>query len=429
MALFNSYPLIDFFNRLHDAIKRKIGEYNCLQLKSFSDQEFNAFVDYYRINKIEIDLDKSILEPRNGTGEVYNYDSQVFEDEPEYIDVQGKYIRYSVPVLGEWQLLKYDPASNVYLFDGTHDENYKEIELKNGNNPNECFILFEIFIPDFELKDKTKEEVAKIVSDKRDEYIYSTLRKIRQINNAILNFNNELPKYIQNIIDTKIKDDSSLAFLSEAIGVEIQNRNGSQEKGSKVQILPQRVDVMLPQRKKYNGFNLDTNNYSAIISTIRNHLTATEDNPSVIKFLNDEEMIRDTILWALNTNYIVAKGETFRNEGKTDISVSFNDKSVFVAECKVWKGEAYLREGIDQLLSYSTWRDSKMAIIVFNLKNKDFSAVCCSAKAVVKKHPAFSRTLKDNKQNFFECEFKDLNNEESTITLSLICANYVTRNE
>ena len=98
-----------------------------------------------------------------------------------------------------------------------------------------------------------------------------------------------------------------------------------------------------------------------------------------------------------------------------------------MAECKIWKGSQYFNEGIDQLLSYTTWRDSKMAMIVFNLNNQDFSVVCSEAKQCMEKHHFFKRIISDEKQNFFECEFVDPNNQDSSITIAVLCANFVNR--
>ena len=128
---------------------------------------------------------------------------------------------------------------------------------------------------------------------------------------------------------------------------------------------------VLPDKKVYEGYYLDNANYRAILQTIREHLVATETLPKPIQKLSDEELIRDTILWALNANYIVATGETFRAAGKTDINVSFSDKSAFIAECKVWHSPNTFSEALEQVYSYATWRDCRIAILIFNLKNKD----------------------------------------------------------
>jgi hypothetical protein len=60
-----------------------------------------------------------------------------------------------------------------------------------------------------------------------------------------------------------------------------------------------------------------------------------------------------------------ATGETFNFQGKTDILIRVDEKNVFIAECKFWKGEKVFIGTIDQLLSYLSWRDTKAAVIVF----------------------------------------------------------------
>lgn len=69
-----------------------------------------------------------------------------------------------------------------------------------------------------------------------------------------------------------------------------------------------------------------------------------------------------------------ATAETFRGSGSTDILFVENDRSVFIAECKFWKGPASLTGTLEQLLDYATWRDAKAALLIFS-RNKDFSQV------------------------------------------------------
>jgi hypothetical protein len=89
-----------------------------------------------------------------------------------------------------------------------------------------------------------------------------------------------------------------------------------------------------------------------------------------------EEDIRNFFLAALNTYFEgQATGETFRKSGKTDILISEKNRAAFVAECKLWRGEQYLLEGLDQLLAYATWRDSKCAILLFNKNVAGFESI------------------------------------------------------
>jgi len=64
-----------------------------------------------------------------------------------------------------------------------------------------------------------------------------------------------------------------------------------------------------------------------------------------------EEDLRWQILVMLNSHYEGrATGETFNCQGKTDVLIRDGDRNVFIAECALWKGEAYLTEKIDQIL-------------------------------------------------------------------------------
>jgi len=95
----------------------------------------------------------------------------------------------------------------------------------------------------------------------------------------------------------------------------------------------------------------------------------------VVKGSLEEEAIRTHFLIQLNGHYEgTATGETFNAAGKTDILIRIENRNIFIAECKFWRGSKSLGEAIDQLLSYLTWRDSKCALLIFN-QTKDSSAV------------------------------------------------------
>ena len=105
----------------------------------------------------------------------------------------------------------------------------------------------------------------------------------------------------------------------------------------------------------------------------------------------DEEALRSHFLVQLNGHYEgQATGETFNYEGKTDILVRVDGRNIFIAECKYWGGSKKLFETIDQLLGYATWRDTKVALIIFN-RNKNLSAVLATVPGVVTSHPSFKQ--------------------------------------
>lgn len=137
---------------------------------------------------------------------------------------------------------------------------------------------------------------------------------------------------------------------------------------------------------------LTTDDYEHIITVIDNMAQVMERSPSAFKSM-DEESLRSHFLVQLNGHYEGnATGETFNYSGKTDILLRAEGRNIFIAECKYWSGPKKLLETIDQLLSYSSWRDTKTAIIVFN-QRKNFTSVLEAITPTIKEHKNFKREL------------------------------------
>jgi hypothetical protein len=135
---------------------------------------------------------------------------------------------------------------------------------------------------------------------------------------------------------------------------------------------------------------LEESEYQHILDVVESMVKVMERSPKAFHNI-DEESLRTHFLVQLNGHYEgQATGETFNFQGKTDILIRSGDRNLFIAECKFWGGPAKLKETIDQLLGYLTWRDSKAAILLFN-RNRDFSKVLAAIPEVVKSHPNFQK--------------------------------------
>lgn len=108
-----------------------------------------------------------------------------------------------------------------------------------------------------------------------------------------------------------------------------------------------------------------------------------------------------------------ATGETFNKKGKTDILLRYQGSNIFIGECKFWRGKKSLLKTIDQLLGYLTWRDSKVAIIMF-VPNKDFSTVLATMRESINEHSNFLRIVSDKETTWLNCEFH-LNDDRNRI--------------
>lgn len=147
--------------------------------------------------------------------------------------------------------------------------------------------------------------------------------------------------------------------------------------------------------------------YTDIREVLYNVGRAIERKPSLYRDKHEEDL-RDIFLLFLETRYEAATGvgEAFNKKGKTDILLKYakDGTNLFVAECKFWKGQKKLTEGIDQLLGYLTHRDTKTALIFF-VDQKEMTAVVSTIKTEIIRHENYSRHIKDTYEHSINYEF------------------------
>jgi hypothetical protein len=133
-----------------------------------------------------------------------------------------------------------------------------------------------------------------------------------------------------------------------------------------------------------------------------------------------EEELRDVFNAFLNTHYLgTATGETFSRKGKTDIHIQFDNKSAYIAECKIWSGEKKLQDAINQLFSYTTWHDVKTSIIIFNKDNKDFVKLLDTIRIFLEKYDLCQSHTPISK-NEWSCKFIKNKDNSQIINIQII---------
>lgn len=159
--------------------------------------------------------------------------------------------------------------------------------------------------------------------------------------------------------------------------------------------------------------------YEEILRIMKNMVRVMELSPDAFQNMGEEDL-RTHFLVQLNGAFGGnATGETFNFQGKTDILIRVNGKNVFIAECKFWKGEKAFLGTIDQLLSYLSWRDTKAALLIFN-RNMDFSAVLAKTDETARTHAHFKRDLGKSDESTFRYIFKQPNDSNREITLTVL---------
>lgn len=163
-------------------------------------------------------------------------------------------------------------------------------------------------------------------------------------------------------------------------------------------------------------------NYEHILTIMQNMAQVMERSPSAFHHMGEEDL-RSHFLVQLNGHYEgQATGETFNSQGKTDILIRSDGRNIFIAECKVWGGPKRLLETIDQLLSYSSWRDTKTAVVLFN-RNQDFSKVLDTIPETTRQHPQYKRDLSNPSETEFRYVFSNRDDQNRELFLTIMAFN------
>lgn len=142
--------------------------------------------------------------------------------------------------------------------------------------------------------------------------------------------------------------------------------------------------------------------YEHTLGIIRSWVKALERTPGDYA-KSQEEALRDALLVMLNTHFEGdGQAEAYNKSGKTDILIRVEDRNIFIAECKRWAGDKAAVEALDQLLGYTTWRDSKLALIFF-VNRKDIKAVVEKARTILSGHASFARWLEPEDEGELKC--------------------------
>lgn len=164
---------------------------------------------------------------------------------------------------------------------------------------------------------------------------------------------------------------------------------------------------------------LPAEEYEHILSIVADMAKVIERSPKAFAGMK-EEGLRHHFLIPLNGQYEGdATGETFNFEGKTDILIRRDGRNTFIAECKFWDGPAKLTKTIDQLLSYTSWRDTKTALFLFN-RGRELSKVLAQISPTAAAHPNFVREIPQGGQTDFRFILRHRDDPERELTLTIL---------
>jgi len=216
---------------------------------------------------------------------------------------------------------------------------------------------------------------------------------IDSINSNINEYNTSLDRHIKYYVSNRKKTLQTMESKANALIFPIKRRD-KPPPTFQVPIKRKQVKLVPPSKEEISAKKIAPSIapeiYEAILEICNSMSLVMERNPGTFREF-DEESIRDVFLLVLNAFFEgEATGETFNKKGKTDILIRHENSNLFIAECKFWAGAKVLNDTIDQLLGYTTWRDSKTAIFIFN-KTVQISTILNKLDSLVKENKNYKR--------------------------------------
>lgn len=392
MLIYNLYKYISHhFEKILMDIKDIIHRQKDDYILNVNEQEYIEYLaQEFELNFVSFDFENITVDSyeKEVPSNLYCIERFMFYEDTVPMIKRPVY-RYYIPYSGDISLLKYVPKDSFTL-------NPLEISV----NQTELYVVVEIV--DYQ---NNPESIKQEFEEKKR----NLLTNFDKLKTDCEIFNSQLKHNIEEAFNKRKTEILSKTNILTQLGVPIRKReNVSTTFSIPNPKLREKIIIEKPIVNKDKILaepTLDIKTYNEILKLINDVGKNLERMPSTYSGLR-EEALRDHINLVLDPNFQMGSvtGETFNKKGKTDIMLRYDSSVVFVAECKFWQGESVYLKTIDQLLSYLTWRDSKVAVINF-VKNKEISNVLEVIKQVTVNHPNYIAYTTDNDENWFNYKF------------------------
>lgn len=397
--LFIKYDLRRVIEAHKKAMNDEIDDINGNKLLNTDVEKLvNYFKEKYLLLTPQLHEDKITVDQEESQIDVSGDPNRLIWDKSKPFYITGTKVDFYVPYEGDKDLFDCKPSTYTL-------------------NPPRGVVTETNLILTFQTT-KHKSEEIKSSFKRRLDSIKSYLTNIK---NGVAEFNSQIEDKIKIRINSrreKVKSDQGLAA---SFGFPIRKREGASQTyvvpEVKRKIIPRMPEPTISPSKPEPV--LDMAEYEHILQIISNMVTVMERSPKAFIDMKEEDL-RTHFLVQLNGQYEgQATGETFNAGGKTDILIRVNNKNIFIAECKFWKGKEYLKKAIDQLLGYTSWRDTKTSILVFN-RNKNTSEVLSQIPTVIETHQNFVRKVDCNSETGFRFVMYHKNDKKRELTVTVL---------
>ncbi len=400
MKTFNTYDLSSIIEQRKNEIQQYINSLSDEEILSEQDEIIeNNMYEKYKI--VPIEIGDEIIENRKIVKTVikeYNpfYKSDRFY-EPEFFKIDGVKVTATYPYQGEKFL--FECRASIFSISGTPN-----IDIYNGY----------IELSAEETLDRMSNENNKdVLFNKINKTLLDVKKYIGYANSDITVFNNSIRQIVQNELKKRKEKADKFYAISKMLEIPIHQSNPKVIEEIKIS---RKIEPIIRKTPKTTEeYCISDEIYTSILKMIKHQGSTFERTPEVYNKMQEEDL-RNIILGYLNGLYQgKANGECFRKKGKTDISIEYENRAAFIAECKIWAGKKVFSSALSQLQSYITWRDNKLSLILFS-RNKDFFNVIKEIKESMPLEDNYI-SYKELDKNEFELKLKSKTSESQNLVI------------
>lgn len=272
-------------------------------------------------------------------------------------------------------------------------------------------------------------EGVNLVTDTVRNQVHQSLADIAQnlkyLQSDAGRFNGNLYSYAHALIEQRRKKLLTDRNLVSALGYKLKERASDDNAESppyereKLYLLPPEAST-LPYKPEPL---LLTKDYARIIEVFQRSAHQLSFSPLAISTMN-EAALRAYCLIQLNAQFEgKGTGEIFTFESESDIRIFIDGKNIFIAECKLWQDAQGFTDGLQHLLSYPCWRDTKAAYILVNRADNFLQVIEAIREAAIA-HSNFKRQLPQLSETAYPYVFahNDDRNREMLLTILAVDA-------
>lgn len=388
MELFNLGYVSAYFDLITENLRREINALSDAEIILTDKNDWLVyFSNKYAIEQIELYEERTHFEFSQKNVQAYD------DFRRQYYNTEGYEASYKIPFDGNAKVLYYQPS---HFYWSSFSVDY----IKEPDDENEGYLYYKLSYRRDEVA-RNMEHLDAFLKERFERFFKETRDMISFVNSDVESFNKSLPVKIETLLKSRKEKADEWCKVTQKLQIPLVLDAASPNVVPMALKKRVKKTIVKPTQKPQSPeYYVGDGDYDNIVNIINSCCMAMERSASTFGKLEEEEL-RDFITSTLNTHYVDSvTGETFRRRGKTDILITFENAEAFIGECKVWHGVKLLGEALEQLLCYTTWRDLKTAIVIFNKVNKNFDNIQKQTEQWIAEN---SKSWKRRNGNVWDC--------------------------